>query len=1037
MSNFKDILDKFELNRRGFLRTSAFVGGSAVLASQLGCAANAVQNMTANSGEGNSYDLSSPEHVIYSICLQCHTACAIKGKVKDGVLLKIDGNPYTAQNLYPNIALDEPLERAARIDAKICPKGQAGIQSLYDPYRLKKILKRAGKRGENKWVTIDFEQAVNEIVEGGLLFKEVKGEENRKVEGLRSLYKVKDAKLMKEMEEDGKAVAAKKMSIADFKAKYAGKLDLFANPDHPDAGPANSQLVFMAGRIEHGRKEFMSRFIKDCFGSRNFFEHTTICEQSHHIGFAQMFSGVTHLKPDIMNAGCVVYFGTGGFEANFGPPAISEKLTAGLTERGMKVFVIDPRFSKTAAKATKWIPIKAGSDAAFALGMGRYIIENARYDSNYLQAANFNAAKAVKETNYTTSTWLVKIEKDGPGAYLKPEEVGLTGEFVVLKDGKPTAGAEKGDAVTGDLFVDTELNGIKVKSAFQIYKESAFTKTVAQWADVCGVPASDVELVAKEFTNHGKKTGIDFYRGSVQHTNGYYNATSIVALNLLVGNTDWAGGIMVGGGHWHEYGGKSGCPYDMGKLVNNKLGTFGYPVTREGVKYESTSFFTGYPAKRPYYPFTGSVYQEIIPSGYEEYPYGIKCLITHMGTAAYASPAGQVFIEMLQDTEKLPLFIASDIVIGETTMYADYIIPDKAIWERWATSHTTPDVASTCSKVRQPIVEPLTDVVKAYGHKAHICIETFTYAVAEKLGLAGYGKDGFGPGMDNYADTDFYMKLVENIAMEGEGVPAASADELSVFEKAREHLSTAAFDIERAKKNTQNWAKMVYVLNRGGRFEFLPNAYAGDKVAHQYKKRINMYMDKVALTKDSMTGKRFFGYPVYTVAADMLDRPLQQAGYELDLITYKEITGGQSRTIGNYWSNELHNPENFILMNTKDALKLGLATGDTAKIVSPSNPEGVWDLKNGTKVAMQGKVKVSETVRPGTIAVSWHYGHWAYGASDVVVNGKTVKGDKRRATGLCSNAANTIDPVLKNMCCTDKIGGSASFYDTKVNVVKI
>lgn len=1035
MSNKKKIHDTFELSRRGFMKTSALLGGSAMLASNLGCANTAMSKMTQNS-EDSKYDLAKPEHVIYSVCLQCHTACAIKGKVAEGVLLKIDGNPYAAQNLFPNIDLDEPLERGARIDAKICPKGQAGIQSLYDPYRITKVLKRAGKRGENKWESIDFQQAVDEIVNGGKLFTGVPGEENRYVEGLKDIYKVRDAKTMKQMASDAKAVAGKKMSMAAFKAKYAGKMDLFANPDHPDAGPANAQFVFMGGRIEHGRKEFMKRFMNDCFGSPNFYEHTTICEQSHHIGYGEMFSGKHHLKPDLMHSKCVLYFGTGGFEANFGPPQLSEKITQGLTERGMKVFVIDPRFSKTAAKATRWIPIKAGTDAAYALGMGRYMIEKGLIDSKYLSAANFKAGHSINETNFTNASWLVKVEADGPAGILNPSDIGLEGDFVIMQNGKPVSGKEKGDALFGELEVDTVINGIRVKSGFTIYKDSAFSKTLSDWADECGIPVRDITDVADEFAKAGKQGAIDFYRGPVQHTNGYYNATSIIALNVMLGNTDWAGGMMLGGGHWHEYGGKKGNPYNMGKLVKDKLGKFGYPITREKTRYENTSFFSGYPAKRPFYPFTGNIYQEIIPSGHEKYPYGIKCLFTHMGTAAYASPAGNVFIEMLCDTDALPLHISSDIVVGETSMYADYIFPDKAIWERWGTSHTTPDVASKISKIRQPIVEPQTETTEIFGQKVHLSMEAVAYAIAERLGLAGFGKDGFGPGLDNLREDDFFMKLVENIAMEEEGVPAASAEEMKIFTAARKHLSPEAFDIERARSATKNWGNIVYVLNRGGRFAQLTKAYKGDKVASQYKNKISFYVPRVATTKDSMTGKRFLGYPVYTQAGDMFDRPFDFKGADMHLITYKEITGGQSRTIGNYWQNELHQSENFILINSVDASRLGLNDGEKGRIISAFNPEGVWDLKNGQKVPMVGNVKVSEAIRPGTVAVSWHYGHWAYGASDIMLDGQVIKGEKRRAGGLCSNAANAVDPVLGNMCPTDKIGGSASFYDTKVKIVK-
>ncbi|RMG91891.1 MAG: molybdopterin oxidoreductase, partial [Candidatus Dadabacteria bacterium] len=183
------------------------------------------------------------------------------------------------------------------------------------------------------------------------------------------------------------------------------------------------------------------------------------------------------------------------------------------------------------------------------------------------------------------------------------------------------------------------------------------------------------------------------------------------------------------------------------------------------------------------------------------------------------------------------------------------------------------------------------------------------------------------------------------------------------------------------------------------------------------------------------TGKRFSGLPVYEPVKDFHGRPVDDPGFPLHLITYKDITGGQSRTAGNYWSQGLMLPENYILMNSRDAKALGLEDGSRAKIVSASNPDGVWDLRNGRKVPIAGRVKVVEGIRPGVVAVSWHAGHWAYGASDQEVDGKLVRGDRRRATGLCPNAAMRVDPALGDMCLTDPIGASSSFYDTKVKVV--
>jgi anaerobic selenocysteine-containing dehydrogenase len=44
-----------------------------------------------------------------------------------------------------------------------------------------------------------------------------------------------------------------------------------------------------------------------------------------------------------------------------------------------KLCVVDPRFTRTAAVADVYAPIRAGSDIAFLLGLIRYSIENKRY----------------------------------------------------------------------------------------------------------------------------------------------------------------------------------------------------------------------------------------------------------------------------------------------------------------------------------------------------------------------------------------------------------------------------------------------------------------------------------------------------------------------------------------------------------------------------------------------------------------------------------------------------------------------------------
>ncbi len=90
----------------------------------------------------------------------------------------------------------------------------------------------------------------------------------------------------------------------------------------------------------------------------------------------------------------------------------------------------------------------------------------------------------------------------------------------------------------------------------------------------------------------------------------------------------------------------------------------------------------------------------------------------------------------------------------------------------------------------------------------------------------------------------------------------------------------------------------------------------------------------------------------------MTGEPIQDEkdGFDLNLITFREISQTKSRTPGNYWLSALL-PENTIVMNKIDADRLGLEPDDKVRVVSATNVEGVWDLKNGQKRPMIGKVK--------------------------------------------------------------------------------
>ena len=83
---------------------------------------------------------------IHGMCQLCSTVCGITGIVKDGRIIKVEGNP------------NDPNSRG-----KLCARGQSALNHQYHPERLLHPLKRVGKRGEGKWKRISWDEALDEV----------------------------------------------------------------------------------------------------------------------------------------------------------------------------------------------------------------------------------------------------------------------------------------------------------------------------------------------------------------------------------------------------------------------------------------------------------------------------------------------------------------------------------------------------------------------------------------------------------------------------------------------------------------------------------------------------------------------------------------------------------------------------------------------------------------------------------------------------------------------------------------------------------
>lgn len=330
-------------------------------------------------------------------------------------------------------------------------------------------------------------------------------------------------------------------------------------------------------------------------------------------------------------------------------------------------------------------------------------------------------------------------------------------------------------------------------------------------------------------------------------------------------------------------------------------------MIRHDVKYEESTIFSGYPAKRQWYPFASDIYEEIIPSMDDAYPYPTKIFFSYMAAAPYALPGGQTNIKILTDLNKIPLYVANDIIVGEMSMYADYIFPDLSYLERWEFHGSHASIPQKVQPVRNPVVGPIPEIVTVYGEKLPISLETMILEIAEKMNLPGFGKNGLGEGRDFIRPEDFYLRMVANIATgdkPGDEVPDADDAEMQAFVQARRHLPRTVFDLDRWKAivGEQWWKKVVYVLNRGGRFQDYEKAFDGEKFRNKYGQLVNLYLEKYGKVKSAITGKPFAQVASYFPIADVTGKEVndEAKGFDLHMITYRDMTQTKSRTIVDY-----------------------------------------------------------------------------------------------------------------------------------------
>ena len=980
--------------------------------------------------------------VKFTTCKQCHSDCAAMARVFNGTVVKLDGNPYDIQTTEPNIPYATPMKEAITyvgtnfdtskpfVDGahSLCPRGQAGRQTTYDPYRIYMPLKRVGERGSKKFKVISYEQLINEVVNGGYLFKDVPGEEKRFVEGFKHLWN-------------------------EGRNRFVP-----ADPRYPDFGPKTNQYVSYWGRAEAGQANFITRFA-NALGSVNAMPHVSICELSHHVSTFRTFPGTNMLKPDLPNCTHLLIFGANYYEANFPMQTLARRSANATASGKLKITVVDVRAGNQVSHADRYIPIAPGGDGALAMGMLRWIIENKRYDENFLTNLNHSSANSNGEPNFSNASYLVVADESNKN-FAKFLKSGKASYAIDKATGKPvlTSAAAKGDLwPTGFLsLAPVNVNGVNCMTSMQMLWSELKNHTIEEYAKEAGLAPRVIPELASEFTSHGKTAVADYYRGPVKHTNGFYHGRAIQLLNVMVGNVNWQGGYINGGGGANIMGGK-GFPYNLGKWPGF-VPAKGVKISREGSFYEKSMEYkekvargeSPFPAQRPWFPFSFGMWQEIWGGTYFQYPYPVKILFQHMANPAWSMPGmggvddeSKPWIRMIKDKEKVPLFIASDAIIAESSAYADYIVPDTTYLEGWGFLGNLPTYPTARTSVRQPVIEPMTEKTP---DGRPICMENFLIDVAKSLKLPGFGENAFLEGGVLNRAEDYYLKMAANVAYDSKNYLAKKGNGFvhlgPVPDADPAEMQTVKNYVAKFGKSLRpyEWKKVAYVFARGGRYEdydvgYLP--WGKPKwVTHLWnpKAPVNIYNEDVATTHNAISGERFNGttvlLPHRNMKGELLDRLYPKSEYPFRASTHRQPIHSKSRTIADPWLLELL-PDAFWELNEVDAMKLGLTDGDTIRVISPTYEKGITH-----------RVRIMPSVRPGVITAATAFGRWLYGSGEWYIDGKKYVGDPARNQGVHPNALFLLDKSIAakdgwTTVLTDPVGGSMVYFYAPVKIEKV
>lgn len=455
---------------------------------------------------GPQWQANPQQAVSMTQCFGCWTLCGLRVRVdtQQNKILRIAGNPYhplSHDHHFPyQLPVGEALQRLGGEQgmtgrSTACARGATLLEGVDSPYRITEPMKRVGPRGSGKWQRISFEQLVAEVTEGGDLFGE------GPVEGLRAIR----------------------------------DLDTPIDAKQPSLGPkANQLLVTNAG--DDGRDAFIQRFAHQAFGTKNLGSHGAYCGLAYRAGSGALMGDLdknAHVKPDWDNVRFALFLGTSPAQSGNPFKRQGRQLANARQRDDFNYVVVAPALPLTTTLANqhnRWVPVLPGTDAALAMGIIRWIIEQHRFNHAYLAIPGEMAMQAAGELSWTNASHLVITTETHPlaGQFLRANM--LSGESVVegeeslvlaqAIDGTLQPAAQM---LQAELFVTQDVTlhdgqKVQVQSGMTCLQQAAARFTLAEYSQQCGVPEATIIGLAREFTAYQRQAAVISHGGMMGAT---------------------------------------------------------------------------------------------------------------------------------------------------------------------------------------------------------------------------------------------------------------------------------------------------------------------------------------------------------------------------------------------------------------------------------------------------------------------------------------------------------------------------------------